>query len=91
MTGQEYKSMLEAIDTPAELLRPETFIPAFQQPSNIARNEFLDAIHWRAIALGISDEDFEQAARAAFGTAGGDVFGRTESETAIFRCFRPCG
>lgn len=78
MTGQEYKSMLEAIDTPAELLRPETFIPAFQQPSNITRNEFLDAIHWRSIALGISDEDFEQAARAAFGTAGGDVFGRTE-------------
>lgn len=78
MTGQEYKSMLEAIDTPAELLRPETFIPAFQQPSNITRNEFLDAIHWRSIALGISDEDFEQAARAAFGSAGGDVFGRTE-------------
>lgn len=70
--------MLEAINTPAELLRHETFIPAFQQPTPITRKDFLDAIHWRAVALGVSDEDFEQAAKLACKTAGGDVFGRTE-------------
>ena len=83
MTGQEYKSMLEAIDTPAELLRPEAFIPAFQQPTPITRKDFLDAIHWRAIALGITDEDFEHAARAARISAGGDVFGRAEHTGGI--------
>ena len=78
MTGQEYKSMLEAINTPAELLRPKAFIPAFQQPTPITRKDFLDAIHWRAVALGVPDEDFEKAARAACEAFGGDAFGRAE-------------
>lgn len=78
MTGQEYQTMLDAIDTPAELLRPESFLPAFQQPTPISRKGYLDIIYRRAVVLGISDEDFEQAARAARISAGGDVFGRAE-------------
>lgn len=83
MTGQEYQAMLDAIDTPAELLRPESFLPAFQQPTPISRKSYLDTIYRRAVVLGISDEDFEQAARAARISAGGDVFGRTEHAGGI--------
>lgn len=78
MTGQEYQSMVDAIGTPAELLKPGTFIPAFQQPTQIAREDYLNIIHRRSIVLGIPEEEFEQAARAAHKAAGGDVFGRTE-------------
>ena len=78
MTGQEYQTMLDAIATPAELLRPESFLPAFQQPTPISRKSYLDIIYRRAVVLGMSDEDFEQAARAARISAGGDVFGRAE-------------
>lgn len=83
MTGQEYQTMLDAIDTPAELLRPESFLPAFQQPTPISRKSYLDIIYRRAVVLGISDEDFEQAARAARISAGGDVFGRAEHTGSI--------
>lgn len=70
--------MVDAIGTPAELLKPGTFIPAFQQPTQIAREDYLNIIHRRSIVLGIPEEEFEQAARAAHKAAGGDVFGRTE-------------
>lgn len=75
MTGNEYQAMVDAIDTPAELLRPESFLPAFQQPTP---EDYLNIIHRRSIVLHIPQEDFEQAARAAHKAAGGDVFGRME-------------
>ena len=78
MTGQEYQTMVDKISTPAELLRPESFLPAFQQPTEISRKSYLDTIYRRAVVLGIPEEEFEQAARAAHKAAGGDVFGRTE-------------
>lgn len=80
MTGQEYKAMVEAINTPAELLRPETFVPAFDMPTALMRKTYLDIIHQRAIVLGVTDEAFVQAVRQAYTAAGGegDVFGRME-------------
>ena len=56
--------MVNAIDTPAELLRPESFLPAFQQPTPISRKAYLDIIYRRAVVLGISDEDFKKATDA---------------------------
>ena len=78
MTGQEYQTMVDKISTPAELLQPKSFLPAFQQPTEISRKSYLDTIYRRAVVLGIPEEEFEQAARAAHKAAGGDVFGRTE-------------
>lgn len=78
MTGQEYQTMVDKISTPAELLQPKSFLPAFQQPTEISRKSYLDTIYRRAVVLGIPEEEFEQAARAAHKAAGGDVFGRLE-------------
>lgn len=75
MTGQEYQAMLDAIDTPAELLRPEAFIPAFQHSTP---EDYLNLIYRRSIVLGVPREDFEQAARVARIVAVGDAFGRAE-------------
>jgi len=80
VTGQEYRATVEAINTPADLLRPETFTLAFQMPTAPMRKAYLDIVHQRAMLLGVTDEAFAQAVRQAYTIAGGegDVFGRME-------------
>ena len=65
MTGNEYQAMLDAIDTPAELLRPESFLPAFQQPTPISREGYMEIIRRRSIVLHVPQEDFARAAENA--------------------------
>lgn len=79
-----YCRQLDGIETAAQFLQPGTFAAAFAAPTVGMQKAYLDHAWRRAVVLGVSDEAFEQAVRAAHRQAGGgqDVFGRSRKAPA---------
>lgn len=79
LSEAEYAALLETVTTAEQFLRPDTFAPAFAAPTVGLQKSYLDLAWRRAVLLGVSDEAFAGAVRAAHRQAGGgpDVFGRS--------------